>query len=971
MENSVVLRVDNNVTYIDGRLESGTYQHLRKELGYLPENSFWMIKNFQDETEDKNKNPNWKSQWDGHISTVCWNKGTCHCNIKKSGTHFPTGLLSKAISIFKAFGVKYILQDIRTNFTKCSNYSMSSDFELRDYQLDIINKVVGNNGYKGIDRGIIKAATGSGKCVSIESLCLTEDGMIEIGEIEEGMSDEEYREKKINVYTPLCENGKDSSSYIYRDGVKESIKVTTSYGYSLTGTPNHRIIVVGDNGDFEWKRLDEITDSDIIVLSKNQNMFGKNNEWTIEEAYFMGLLYGDGCLNNKNSIRITTADNHIEEYVSAYASKIGLNTIIYYDKRTKDTRSVNINNKEYRTFLKGKGINYCLSHTKKIPLSIRTSSKSIVAAFLRGIYETDGCVEVDEKKMSITLGLSNERIIDQIHYILLNMGIVSSKRKKKTTHKDCFILSIYRDFIKNFIDTIGFDPEGYKRERSYKYYSDFIYRDNNSNKYLIYNQSSNIREIRFIIKDILGSKKYRNIIEEESGVKINVIRSWSDKSHWRNPSRGSLLSFLKWAEYRFVTKKEGITHHKYNRLKNLIIKLLEIVDDKYYYDKVKSIDKCTSNNYDFVIPKTHSFVSNGMINHNTALASAIIAGISVSPTIFYVPSIELLQQAKSEIEKFVKYNGGDLSVGIIGGGKKDVKDINVMTIQTAVNALGGVWKKYDDEDNGFDETDISDRKEEIRELIKSAKLIICDEIQHWASETCQIISDCSISARYRYGLSATPYRDCGDDILIDACFGRVIADINASFLIKRGYLVRPTIYFSPMSRLPGMAESSYATLYKKAIVENTERNSKIMVMANEFRNREKKILILVKQIAHGTILERLIPDSVFLHGSTSKKKRLGHLEKMRDGKSSITIASVIFDEGVDVRPLDTLILAGSGKSPTRALQRIGRILRPCAGKTEALAVDFMDQCKYLKKHSLKRLSIYETEEEFNIVGVKK
>ena len=87
---------------------------------------------------------------------------------------------------------------------------------------------------------------------------------------------------------------------------------------------------------------------------------------------------------------------------------------------------------------------------------------------------------------------------------------------------------------------------------------------------------------------------------------------------------------------------------------------------------------------------------------------------------------------------------------------------------------------------------------------------------------------------------------------------------------------------------------------------------------------------------------------------------------MREGKPQITISSVIFDEGIDVRPLDTLILAGGGKSSTRALQRIGRILRPCENKSEAIAVDFMDNCKYMQAHSSKRANIYKTEEEFNI-----
>jgi len=350
----------------------------------------------------------------------------------------------------------------------------------------------------------------------------------------------------------------------------------------------------------------------------------------------------------------------------------------------------------------------------------------------------------------------------------------------------------------------------------------------------------------------------------------------------------------------------------------------------------------------------------------TGIACGIIAGIGVTPTIFYVPSIDLLKQAKDEIERFIWKKGLPIKVGMVGGGQKDIKEITVMTIQTAVRALGGVWVKYDEEDVTKDDTDINDVKEDVRKLIANCRLMICDEVQHWAAETCQIISDSSSLCHYRFGMSATPWRDKGDDILIDACFGRCIADISASFLIKRGYLIKPTILFSKINNMRGLRKTTYANIYKQAIVENEARNAQIVLMANSYYQAGRKILILVKQIAHGKLLEKLIPDSIFMHGSTGKRKRQKHLDIMRQGLPQITIASVIFDEGIDCKPLDTLILAGGGKSPTRALQRIGRILRPYPNKQKAIAVDFMDNCKYMQAHSNKRASIYETEEEFII-----
>jgi superfamily II DNA or RNA helicase len=352
----------------------------------------------------------------------------------------------------------------------------------------------------------------------------------------------------------------------------------------------------------------------------------------------------------------------------------------------------------------------------------------------------------------------------------------------------------------------------------------------------------------------------------------------------------------------------------------------------------------------------------------TSLACSLISRLATFPTIFYVPSIDLLKQAKDEIEKFILKDGKPVEVGMVGGGNKDIKDITVMTIQTAVRALGGVWIKFDDEDTAKEDANIEEIKTDVKDLIQKSRLMIADECQHWSAQTCQIISDASILCQYKYAMSATPYRDQGDDILIEGCFGRDISSISASLLIKKGYLIKPTIYFNKIDNMRGTKKLRYANVYKQAIVENEFRNSQIVEMASRFLEGGRKILILVKQIAHGKLLEKLIPDSIFVYGGTAKKKRQKHLEQMRKGDPQITISSVIFDEGIDVKPLDTLILAGGGKSATRALQRIGRILRPYEGKKTAIAVDFMDNCKYMLAHSKKRLKMYKTEEEFEIIG---
>lgn len=286
----------------------------------------------------------------------------------------------------------------------------------------------------------------------------------------------------------------------------------------------------------------------------------------------------------------------------------------------------------------------------------------------------------------------------------------------------------------------------------------------------------------------------------------------------------------------------------------------------------------------------------------TPLAASIITELGVVPFIFYVTSCDLLYQARDELQKFIRINGKPVEVGIVGGGEKDIKDITVMTVQTAVRALGAGYKKYDEEDKDKDDTYIDDIKEDIKELIQSAKGYFGDEVHHWAAATCQVISDASVSAFHRFGLSATPWRDMGDDILIDGCFGKIIADINASFLIERGYLIQPQIFFVQSNNSSGLRYQSYPKIYQHAIRENTERNMAISKIATEMLDRGRLPLVLVKQIAHGKLLETIIPNSTFLHGSVSKKKRLEHLELMRSGNCGVTIAtSLPYQESIYIK----------------------------------------------------------------------
>ena len=71
-------------------------------------------------------------------------------------------------------------------------------------------------------------------------------------------------------------------------------------------------------------------------------------------------------------------------------------------------------------------------------------------------------------------------------------------------------------------------------------------------------------------------------------------------------------------------------------------------------------------------------------------------------------------------------------------------------------------------------------------------------------------------------------------------------------------------------------------------------------------------------------------------------------------------------EGLDIPRLDCLILAGGGRSSTRAFQRIGRVLRLYPGKTRGIVFDFEDATPMLRRHSDIRKKLFRTEPKWEL-----
>lgn len=327
-------------------------------------------------------------------------------------------------------------------------------------------------------------------------------------------------------------------------------------------------------------------------------------------------------------------------------------------------------------------------------------------------------------------------------------------------------------------------------------------------------------------------------------------------------------------------------------------------------------------------------------------------------TVFLVHTKDLLYQAKTMMEEVL-----DTEVGQIGDGIVDPKTVTIVTTQTASRALGIAYESNDEDDKWKDEDTAPD--ERVVATLKRAGLVFMDECHRVAAPTATGVLEAMEVADYRIGLSASPWRDDGADIALEAAFGHVAVSISATELWEQGYLVRPVIRMLEVPPMMLPSDLRYDQLYKQYVVENEKRNKIGIDAAINMMERGRLVLILVRYIRHGKMIEEAMRERgwpvPFLSGSDSSQVRKEALDLMRDEKLRGIIATTIADEGLDIKPLSGLVLLGGGKSSVRALQRVGRVLRPFGGKESAEVVDFDDQAKWLHDHSRERQRIYETE----------
>lgn len=258
-------------------------------------------------------------------------------------------------------------------------------------------------------------------------------------------------------------------------------------------------------------------------------------------------------------------------------------------------------------------------------------------------------------------------------------------------------------------------------------------------------------------------------------------------------------------------------------------------------------------------------------------------------------------------------------------------------------------------------------------------IVVIDEAHHLPAESWLATFGTARSDARIYGFSATPWSDPQRDVLLQQLFGAgnfieiSMSEVRASGHLAHGLVIfhnldqpeqfdaeiaakaapeiKRRIAFMPNIPLPPYATWGVAEEHRRRVMwqvtqqhlqEHLARNAAAICIAKSEAEMGNSVLVLVGSIEHGEkIVEAVGPHARMVHSKAKGRRAL--VAGFRERAYRVMVATSLADEGLDVPVASVLILLSGGRSPTKIIQRAGRVMRPYPGKTHGTVHDFLDR----------------------------
>jgi ribonucleoside-diphosphate reductase alpha chain len=305
--------------------------------------------------------------------------------------------------------------------------------------------------------------TASNPCFPADQRVLTDKGLIRIGDMVRRAANEEQFAVYTNDVTaeadPQDRVTATSPTRYMVTGRNEILELRFSDGARLRCTPGHRIWTANRG----WVHAEELTADDKVVRSFQhaprpmadsrlpmhavlQVQYEKTlkplqipDKWDQEFAHYLGWLTGDGCISADNASAVTVYGSDEDKDVVLPRHHSLLTRITGFESKpsvqSNGTLQLRVTRQAFGQFLYQLGVAEGRAADKVVPSSIYEAPEDAMIAFLRGLFDADGCVvnQAANGTRYVGLGSRSEELLIGVQELLASLGIAS--RIYKTSEK--------------------------------------------------------------------------------------------------------------------------------------------------------------------------------------------------------------------------------------------------------------------------------------------------------------------------------------------------------------------------------------------------------------------------------------------------------------------------------------------------------------------------------------------------------
>ncbi|GGI91191.1 replicative DNA helicase [Deinococcus wulumuqiensis] len=379
------------------------------------------------------------------------------------------------------------------------------------------------------------------------------------------------------------------SDLVWEVGPRPVLKVTTRSGRTLRATGGHRVYRLGG-----WVTLGEVSVGDRVALARRvPEPVASQAAWSQQEAGLLGQLIGDGSFLKGQPLRYATASEENSAFVAAAAAELGSTVTRYAGRGQWHQLLISGNGTRWQAagvgaWLKGLGVSGQRSHEKRLPVAAFRQPLPVVAALLRHLWATDGCIHVRETGggSRVYFATCSGGLARDVAALLLRFGIVARLRVLHGEGRPLWNVDVSGTADQlAFLERVGtFGPRRAAGEQL---------------RALLENRVGNTNV------DTLPTEVWQRVGATMQGRGLSQRQmaaargtSYGGTSHFRfAPSRATVLDYAEHLEDEV---------------------LREWAQSDLYWDEIVSIEPAGEETvYDLTVPGPASWLADGLVSHNS------------------------------------------------------------------------------------------------------------------------------------------------------------------------------------------------------------------------------------------------------------------------------------------------------------------------------------------------------------------